>query len=175
MPQEKERVRPVPGEPRGRAGEPEQDPNRGAESTERPLLPQGGVVAAGLRRRQFQHRKRLQNKSCFDRLCFSAHSSPARPGQNPELLFLSRCLCMWRPKCPTHSACGSVRGEKSASVGGGAQVLPEDAPLQHRVSPGSSRVRRTNPGRSTSSCNHLRGHLRSGFGSLKHSSKFPPV
>lgn len=41
MPQEKERVRPVPGEPRGRAGEPEQDPNRGAESTERPLLPQG--------------------------------------------------------------------------------------------------------------------------------------
>lgn len=46
VPQEKERVRQVPGEPRGRAGEPKQDPNRGAESTERPLLPQGRVAAA---------------------------------------------------------------------------------------------------------------------------------
>lgn len=41
MPQEKEGVRQVSGEPRGRAGEPEQDPDRGAESAERPLLPQG--------------------------------------------------------------------------------------------------------------------------------------
>lgn len=46
MPQEKERVCQVSGEPRGRAGEPKQDPDRGAESTERPLLPQGRVAAA---------------------------------------------------------------------------------------------------------------------------------
>lgn len=45
MSQEKERVRQVSGEPRGCAGEPKQDPDRGAESTERPLLPQGRVAA----------------------------------------------------------------------------------------------------------------------------------
>lgn len=46
MSEEKEGVCPVSGEPRGRAGEPEQDPDRGAESPEGPLLPQGRVAAA---------------------------------------------------------------------------------------------------------------------------------
>lgn len=48
MSEEKEGVRPVSGEPRGRAGEPEQDPDRGAESPEGPLLPQGRVAAAAV-------------------------------------------------------------------------------------------------------------------------------
>lgn len=44
MPPEKEGVRQVSGEPRSRAGEPEQDADRGAESTEGHLLPQGRVA-----------------------------------------------------------------------------------------------------------------------------------
>lgn len=66
MPQEKERVRQVSGEPRGRVGEPKQDPDRGAEGSERPLLPQGRVAAGS------NAEKRLQ-RNCFDRLCLSAH------------------------------------------------------------------------------------------------------
>lgn len=132
-------------------------------------------MAAGLRRRQFQHRKRLQNKSCFDCLCFSAHSSQARPGQNPELSFLSRCLCMWRPKCPMHSACGSVRGEKSAGEGkkrgcflrthhSGTEWVrvPHGSDAQTQAGPPAAAT--TSPGSFT---------LRLWF--LKHSSKFPPV
>lgn len=48
MSEEKEGVRPVSGEPRGRVGEPEQDPDRRAESPEGPLLPQGRVAVAAV-------------------------------------------------------------------------------------------------------------------------------
>lgn len=40
MPQEEEGVCQVSGEPRGRAGKPEQDPHRGAQSSQRLVLPQ---------------------------------------------------------------------------------------------------------------------------------------
>lgn len=40
MPQEEEGVRKVSGEPRGCAGEPEQNPHRGTESPQRLVLPQ---------------------------------------------------------------------------------------------------------------------------------------
>lgn len=38
--QEEEGVRQVSGEPRGRAGEPEQNPHRGTQSPQRLVLPQ---------------------------------------------------------------------------------------------------------------------------------------
>lgn len=40
VPSEEERVREVSGEPRGRAGKPEQNPHRGTESPQRLVLPQ---------------------------------------------------------------------------------------------------------------------------------------
>lgn len=123
-------------------------------------------MAAGSRWRRYQHRKRLQNKNCFDRLCFSARSSLARPSESkhPKLSFLSRCLCMSRLKRPMRSACAFVHGEKSANEKrrkrqcrrfprthrSGAE---SGNPARFGLPAGSSEVRRTNPRRSTSSCN----------------------
>lgn len=138
MSQEKEGVRQVSGEPRGRAGEPKQDPDRGAESTEGPLLPQGRVAAPpGARRRRYQHRETPeQKKTGFDPVCFSAHPKPEK------LCFLSGGLCLSRLKCPAHSACGVVGQWREEE-----EELPEDAPLRcssgHAGAP--SRFLRTNP------------------------------
>ena len=131
MPQEKERVRQMSGKPRGCVGKPKQDPDWRAESTEGHLLPQSWVAAAvcghGLKtapltdcysktkqNKKNTKQKRLWNKNCFDRLCFSAHSglvySEASRGYSNSsslpvlLLFLSCGLCMWRLKCRTHYA-----------------------------------------------------------------------
>lgn len=95
VPQEKERVRQMSGKPRGCVGKPKQDPDWRAESTEGHLLPQSWVAAAVLwsraedgavyrllqqnvkkKQQNKTKQKRLWNKNCFDRLCFSAHSGP---------------------------------------------------------------------------------------------------
>lgn len=46
MSQEKEGVCEVPGEPRGRAGEPEQNADRGAEDVKGPVLCQNGLTVS---------------------------------------------------------------------------------------------------------------------------------
>lgn len=95
VPQEKERVRQMSGKPRGCVGKPKQDPDWRAESTEGHLLPQSWVAAAVLwsraedgavyrllqqnvkkKQQNKTKQKRLWNKNCIDRLCFSAHSGP---------------------------------------------------------------------------------------------------
>lgn len=59
----------------------------------------------------------------------------SRRTRNQKLSFLSRCLCMPRPKCPTHSACCCVHGAKSADgsgVGRSGQVpAPSSVPRGH--------------------------------------------
>lgn len=80
--QEKEGVRQMSGKPRSRAGKPKQDTDRGAESTERHILPQSRVAAAAGALKTVQKLLQLKKKKktpeqkidCFNCSCFFAHS-----------------------------------------------------------------------------------------------------
>lgn len=71
MSAEEERVREVFGKPRGRAGKPEQDSDRGAEGAQGHLLPQDGVKtrrkhAKNTPHGNFYSPKQLQDLHCHE-------------------------------------------------------------------------------------------------------------
>lgn len=135
MPQEKERVRQVSGEPCGRVGEPEQDPDRGAEGSQRPLLPQGRVAA---RKRDSRRETAL---AVFVFLLALARRIPPTPPPGSSRSYLV-VFCMSRLRCPTRLPAGFFlffsrsrpmrrggRGSVGASWGRGSRrVRPGFAP-----------------------------------------------
>lgn len=181
MSQEKERVRQVSGEPRGRAGEPKQDPDRGAEITEGPLLPQGRVAAAvgggGLQVAPVPAQKDSRTKTASTVFVFLLTRARRVPVNPKKLSFFSRCLCLSRLKCPTRSACGFVRGEKSAN-GRRRRTKCRRFPRTHPA--GSSQVKRTTHAGPPAAATRQRNHVyvtTSGSSRLrvcfwKHSSTF---